>query len=465
MFFSVKAILYDNFLIRIIMTTAKKIILLSSTFSLFALFAFFCFFNSSDIRHNNHNNFVSSAPDVSIAVPPDSCDNKEADEQDMFYTLVEGELRLGDTLSQSLTRYNIAPTVRQQILDNLAGCLDFRRLRPKDKYRVFLDDQGQLLRCVYETGPLESYSITKNADTFVAQRDSINVSIKTCTIEDSITSSLFDAFAGNQMKASLVYAFADIFSSRIDFNTEIQKDDSFQIVFEKYFKDDEFIGYGNILYARYQRQTGETFEGFFYQADASKAGAYFDADGRELGTSFIKSPVPLGRVTSKFSFRRIHPISGIIRPHLGVDLAAPIGTPVMATADGTVSYVGFKGGFGRQIIISHPGGYKTYYGHLSRFRKGLKRGSTVTQKEIIGFVGSSGISTGPHLDYRVQQLGAFHDPFSLEFKPKSALSGEKLVMFKGHIAALTGLLESSPNPEILYVRHLLIKPDEQLTML
>lgn len=444
------------------MTTAKKIILLSSTFTLFALFAFFLFLNSSDNRSNN----LASSAVQSTTVPPQSFDNNEDDnEADLSQTLVEGELQSGDTLSKSLSRYNIDPTVREQILNNLASCLDFKRLRPKDKYRVFLDDQGQLLRCEYETGPLESYSITKNADTFVAQRDSINVSIKTCMIEDSISTSLFDVFAKNQIKAPLVYAFADIFSSRIDFNTEIQKDDTFRIVFEKYFKDDEFIGYGNILYARYQQQSGGTFEGFFYQPDDSKAGAYFDADGEELGTSFLKSPVPLGRITSGFSYRRIHPISGVMRPHLGVDLAAPIGTPVMATADGAVSYVGFKGGFGRQIIISHPGGYKTYYGHLSRFSKGLKRGSGVTQKQIIGYVGSSGISTGPHLDYRVQQLGAFHDPFSLEFKPKSALMGKKLVVFKSHIAALTGLLESSPDPEILYVRHLLIKPDEQLTML
>jgi len=443
-----------------IMTTAKKIILLSSTLTLFALFAFFLFLNYSD---NRSNNLAFSAVPATTTAPPQSLDNNN--EADSSHTLVEGELQSGDTLSKSLSRYNIDPTVREQILNNLASCLDFRRLRPKDKYRVFLDDQGQLLRCEYETGPLESYSITKSADTFVAQRDSINVSIKTCMIEDSISTSLFDAFAKNQMKAPLVYAFADIFSSRIDFNTELQKNDTFQLVFEKYFKDDEFIGYGNILYARYQQQDGETFEGFFYQPDGSKAGAYFDADGEELGTSFIKSPVPLGRVTSTFSYRRIHPISGVMRPHLGVDLAAPIGTPVMATADGTVSYVGFKGGFGRQIIISHPGGYKTYYGHLSRFSNGLQRGSAVTQKEIIGYVGSSGISTGPHLDYRVQQLGAFHDPFSLEFKPKSVLMGKNLVIFKSHIAALTGLIESSPDPEILYVRHLLIKSDEQLTML
>lgn len=446
------------------MTTAKKNILLSSTLSLFALFALFSFLSSSP--DNRHGNLTSAAGKASTAVPPASFDNKEDNnEPDIFHTLVEGELQSGDTLSQSLTRYNIGPAVRQQILDNLASCLDFRRLRPRDKYRVFLDDQGQLLRCEYETGPLESYSITRNADAFVAQKDSINVSIKTCMIEDSISTSLFDAFSKNQLNAALIYAFADIFSSRIDFNTEIQKEDTFQVVFEKYFKEDEFIGYGNILYARYQQQAGKSYEGFFYQTDTSTAGSYFDAEGKELGTSFIKSPVPLGRVTSEFSLRRIHPISGIIRPHLGVDLASPVGTPVMATADGTVSYIGFQGGFGRQIVISHPGGYKTYYGHLSRFSKGLQQGSTVTQKQIIGYVGSSGISTGPHLDYRVQQFGNFHDPFNLEFQPKSVLTGEKFVKFKSHITALTGLLASSPDPEILYVRHLLIKPDEQLTML
>ena len=445
------------------MTTAKKIILLSSTFFLFALLAFFLFLPASD---NSGSSLVTATVPATAAVPPVYIEDKvETAEPDAAYTLVEGELRSGDTLSQSLSRYHIGAEVRRQILDNLASCLDFRRLRPKDKYRIFLDDQGQLMRCEYETGPLESYSVTRNADSFVAQRDAINVSIRTCMIEDSISSSLFDAFAQNELKAPLVYAFADIFSSRIDFNTELQKGDTFRVVFEKYFKDDEFIGYGNILYARYQQLGGETYEGFYYQPETAKHGSYFDASGKELGTSFIKSPVPLGRVTSKFSYRRVHPISGVIRPHLGVDLAAPVGTPVMATADGKVSYVGFKGGFGRQVIISHPGGYKTYYGHLSRFRKGLKHGSAVTQKEIIGYVGSSGISTGPHLDYRVQILGTFHDPFSLEFKPKSALKGEMLVMFRSHIAALTGLIEMSPTPDLLYVRHLLIKPDEQLTML
>jgi murein DD-endopeptidase MepM/ murein hydrolase activator NlpD len=443
------------------MTTAKKSIVFCTALSFVALFSVLSVFVF------NRSNSPDPSPQTVAATDP-AAEAPAADAEggrDKSPTLVEGELRSGDTLSRSLTRYNIEPGVRQQILENLAGCLDFKKLRPKDKYRVFLDDQGQLLRYEYENGPLDSYTITRTAGTFVARRDEVNIAIKTCMVEDAISTSLFDAFFDNELQAPLVYAFADIFSSRIDFNTETQKDDTFRIVFEKYFKDDQFVGYGNILYARYRQLDGKVHEGYFYQADAASSGSYFDAQGSELGTSFIKSPVPLGRVTSKFSFSRLHPISGIMRPHLGVDLAAPSGTPIMATSDGKVSYIGYNGGFGRQIVLSHAGGYQTFYGHLSRFSKGLKNGSTVKQKQIIGYVGSSGMSTGPHLDYRVQQLGKFYDPFAIEFRPKSVLRGEKLARFQSNITSLASLLESAPDPEVLYVRYMVLKPDEQLTML
>lgn len=445
------------------MKKSKRKIVVGFSFSLLVLFVFFLFLNSSVSKQDRR---ISSSLTQLKNGHSRNVDNSENNDATFNYcTLVEGELRSGDTLSQSLDRYNIDPAVQQQILQNLSTCLDFRRLQPKDKYRVFLDDQGQLLRCEYTNGPLESYSVTRNDDSFVAQKDSINISIQTCMVEDTISSSLFDAFAKNDLNASLVYAFADIFSSRLDFNTEIYQNDTFQVVFEKYLKDGEVIGYGHILFAKYQQQFGQTYEGYFYQPNSESPGAYYDAEGRELGTSFIKSPVPVGRVTSRFTYRRVHPISGVVKPHLGIDLAAPIGTPIMAAADGTVSCAGYRGGFGRQVIISHPGGYKTYYGHLSRFKKGLKRGDKISQKQILGYVGSSGMSTGPHLDYRIQHAGNFVDPFSLKFKPRSALQGKKLAMFKNHVYALSALLVSSPDPESLYVRHMLVKPDEQLTML
>ncbi|MBI5558800.1 MAG: M23 family metallopeptidase [Deltaproteobacteria bacterium] len=440
------------------MTTLKKIILLAIPL------AFCTFLALGSIPSTDRQSDLTSANAIASVPPEPPAQENNKTNQDSFHTMVEGELRSGDTLSRSLARYSIDPLVRQLILDNLSTCLDFKRLRPKDKYRVYLDDEGQLLRCEYESSPMESYSITRMADTFVAEKDTIDVDVNTCMIEGVISTSLFEAFSQQQLQPALIYAFADIFSSRMDFNTQTQKDDSFLIVFEKYYKDDQFIGYGNILYARYQQCSGEMYEGYFYRSE-EKAGSFYDTEGRELGTSFIKSPVPLGKVTSNFNLRRIHPISGIIRPHLGVDFAAPAGTPVMATADGKVSFAGFQGGFGRQIVLTHAGGYKTYYGHLSRFSEDLQCGSAVNQKQVIGYVGSSGFSTGPHLDYRLQQHDKFYDPFSMEFQPKSVLQGEELARFQNDINVLTRLVGSTSLPGTLYVRHLVIEPDEQLTLL
>ncbi|MEJ2689370.1 MAG: M23 family metallopeptidase [Deltaproteobacteria bacterium] len=198
---------------------------------------------------------------------------------------------------------------------------------------------------------------------------------------------------------------------------------------EKYYKNRAFIGYGEILFASYHLiEENKTYEAYSFEYN-HKAG-YFNARGEELGTPFLRSPVPIGRVTSRFTFHRKHPITGVIRPHLGVDLAAPIGTPIMAAADGKVIFAGRRGGFGNQVILQHGNGYKTYYGHLSRFAKGIRRGAAVTQKKIIGYVGSTGLSTGPHLDYRLQENGVFKNPFAVKFKPRSILTGQVLRSFQ-----------------------------------
>lgn len=439
------------------MTSSRKTILLSITLVLGTLLSIVSTF---------HFRQDDIAPATAIASLPPVSVEKKVDEKPGFYfhSLVEGELKSGDSLSRSLNRCNISATVRQQVVSNLSSCLDFRRLRPNDKYRIYLDDKGGLLRCEYESGPLDSYSVTKNDDNFITKKDAVDLEVKAYMAEGQISTSLFDAFAKQNIKAPVIFAFADIFSSRIDFNTEIRKGDSFKVVFEKYFKSGQFVGFGNILYAQYKQQNGHSFEGHFFTPEGA-LGAFFDSEGRELGTSFLKSPVPMGRVTSSFTWRRKHPILGVVRPHLGIDLAAPIGTPVMAAADGKVIFIGRKGGFGRQVILSHPGGYKTHYGHLSRFPKGLKKGDIVTQKQIIGYVGSSGLSTGPHLDYRLQHHKQFLNPFAMNFKPKSVLKGDDLARFQSKITGLSRLIDSISSPDVLFVRHLQVQPDERLTLL
>ncbi len=433
------------------MTVAKKNTLLFLTFALCVLLSLFA---SIPIDQDD----ITTASAIA-SLPP-----VEEKKPVIFHRQLSGELQSGDTLSRALKRHDISATVHRQIITSLSKCLDFKQLRPQDKYRIYLDEQDELVRCEYESGPLTLFSVTRNEDSFIAEQDAINIDVKVFKAEGVVSSSLFSAFSEQNLKAKLIYAFADIFSSRLDFNTELKKGDEFKLIYEKYFKDGKFVGFGNILYASYTQKDGLTHEGYYYSSDKT-AGAHFDTNGQELGTSFIKSPVPMGRLTSKFSWNRKHPILGVVRPHLGVDLAAPIGTPIMAAADGKVVFVGRKGGFGRHIILSHAAGYRTHYGHLSRYRKGLKKGAIVKQKQIIGYVGSSGLSTGPHLDYRLEHAGQFLNPFSQKFKPKSVLTGDELARFQQQTTTLAGFIHSPTPNDILYVRQLTVQPDEKITIL
>lgn len=380
-------------------------------------------------------------------------------------TELHGELQPGDTFSTSMKRLLVPDRVIAQVLANMKGCLDYRRLRPGDRYSVAFDQNNNLIHCNYESGPLDVYALKRTGSGFVAEKLAIPVECHTERISGTIKSSLFAAFSNDQVDSSLIYSFADIFASRIDFNTETRKGDRFSLLYEKYYKAGMFIGYGRILMARYQRADGEILEGFRYGDDNGVGGSFYDRSGEDLGSAFIRSPVPVGRISSKFTLRRKHPILGVVRPHLGVDLAAPIGTPIMAAADGKVLFVGRKGGFGKQVVLKHSNGYYTYYGHLSRFKPGMKRGRQVKQKEIIGYVGSTGMSTGPHLDYRLSQNGIFMNPFSLKFKPKSRIAKRDMPDYRQQINLLAGLLDQQTDKRVLQVRQLLVQPDQRIALL
>jgi len=343
---------------------------------------------------------------------------------------ISGQLQRGESLDVSLKRMEVPENARQDIVSSLKSCMDLRKLMPKDRITVLLNEKNELFSCTYEASPFEIYQVSRSQDSFTAIRQSVEVEYRLEKIEGEVENSLVQAFTEIGETPFLVYSFADIFASRIDFNTESRSGDRFVAIVEKYYTGKKFIGYGKILYASYQQveQQG-VLKGYNFEKPDGES-SYFDEEGKELGTSFLRSPVPVGRVTSRFTFRRKHPISGIIRPHLGVDLAAPIGTPIMAAADGKVVFAGRRGGFGKQIILQHGNGYRTHYGHLSRFAKNIKKGQNVKQKEIIGYVGSTGVSTGPHLDYRLQENGVFKNPFAMKFKPRSILKGENLARLK-----------------------------------
>ncbi len=400
---------------------------------------------------------LSTAATANASVPSDTIIHHHKE--------FHGELRDGDTFSTSLERLPLPEEVSRQVLVNMKKCLDYRRLRPGDKYTVVLDEKNKLLHCNYEAGPLDVYSLKRTEKGFAAKKIAVPLECHTERIAGVIDSSLFASFSKFNVDSSLIYAFADIFSSRIDFNTETRQGDRFSLLFEKYYKGGKFIGYGRILIARYEQADGEILEGVRYGDKNGAGGSFYDRSGKNLGSAFIRSPVPVGRVSSNFTMRRKHPVLGVVRPHLGVDLAAPVGTPIMAAADGKVSFVGAKGGFGKQIVLRHRNGYRTYYGHLSRFKSGLKQGQTVKQKEIIGYVGSTGMSTGPHLDYRLSQKNVFVNPFALQFVPKSRISKKTMPRFREQTELLAELLEQAPAKRILMVRQMLLQPDQRIALM
>ena len=379
---------------------------------------------------------------------------------------IAGTIKRGESFDGSLRRQNISADLRTSIIDALGTKLDFKRIKPEDNYLLELDNNGQLTSFSYESGPLDILTIKNSDDGYQVSKTPIELERKKVKLAGEITSSLFDAFADHE-DTRLVYAFADIFASKIDFNTEIQPGDRYCLVVDKYFKDGKLVGYGKIEAAQYHRARGTVMEAYLHTSTNGKE-VYYDQDGLGVGSSFLRSPVPLGRLTSKFTYQRRHPISGQIKPHLGIDLAAPIGTPIMAVADGKVIDLGRKGGFGNQIVIAHAGNFKTYYGHLSRFRTGLRRGSLVSKKDTIGYVGSTGVSTGPHIDYRVQHHTVFEDPFGLNFKTQVALTGKDLREFRQAVRTLDNLADFAsftPHPQVLKVSNLTITKEHDITLL
>jgi murein DD-endopeptidase MepM/ murein hydrolase activator NlpD len=234
-----------------------------------------------------------------------------------------------------------------------------------------------------------------------------------------------------------VIDLVEIFESEFDFTADSQPGDRFRLLVEKRYTGDQFVDYGRILAAQY-RAEGRVLTGVGFEGRDGRRG-YYDLDARSLRKTFLKAPLDFTRITSGFTYRRPHPILGGVRPHLAIDYAAPVGTPVRAVADGVVLSAGWNGGNGIQVILKHPAGYQTMYNHLSTAV--VKRGARVTQRQVIGHVGSTGLSTGPHLDYRVSRNGRFVNPLSEKFLPGDPLDAARRADFEREAASFVRRLE------------------------
>ena len=392
-------------------------------------------------------------PDVSAALLPES--------SPAIYNEFAGEIKKGESFDLAMKRLNVSDTVRCDIIKGFGESIDFKMLQPGDHFTIVLDQENSIFRATYKSGLLNTHILQRNEDgNYFTTKQAVPLEYRVERLFGIIDSSLYAAFSELDEEPKLIHAYADIFASKIDFNTETKTGDRFELLVEKYYKDDVFVGYGKILVASYQKKDVE-YQGYHFASENTPSG-YFDQNGEALGTWFIRSPIPFGRVTSRFTMRRKHPVDGVVRPHLGVDLAAPRGTPVMATAEGRVVYIGRKGGFGKTVILQHHGGYKTYYGHLNGYKKGLKKGSTVQQKDIIAYVGSTGVSTGPHLDYRIKYNGVFRNPFGIKFKAKTVLKDDELASFLQSSSDIAKLFNTDTGEKTLQVKNITLT--EKLTI-
>ena len=323
------------------------------------------------------------------------------------------------TLSTLLRDLELRADLIPMIVEKTRTVFDPRRLNAGNAFQAVRTTDGLLRDFQYEidtdrylrlaANPGEE-ATTLRAEVVPYEKQRALISIRGDIDRDA--PSLFAAMARAGETDDLSVKLADIFSGEIDFNTELQPGDSFTLAFEQVLREGRPVGYGDVVAAEFDNE-GRRHKAILFTPPGGKPG-YYDEQGRSLKRFFLASPLKFTpRVTSGFSRGRFHPILRIYRPHLGVDYGAPTGSPVVAVANGTVVSAGFNGQGGRVVHLRHASGYETYYMHLSSIAAGVRAGAHVSQGQLIGRVGMSGLATGPHLDYRVRQGGAFKNPLLL----------------------------------------------------
>jgi len=329
---------------------------------------------------------------------------------------IKERIKPGESLYAIFMRHGV-PTVEIELMREAAlGVYRLGRMMAGRPYSICINDCNQVVSFTYEIDDDSYISLQREGEGFIARKVSYEYETRIAHIGGVIKENLFNDLGD----PFLTYALSDIFAWQVDF-TDLKPGDAFKVVVEELYLNGQFRKYGRILSALFETE-GATYNAYWFERDGQ--GEYYDGEGNTMRRAFLKAPLSFRRISSGFTKKRLHPILKIYRPHLGVDYAAPAGTPVSAPADGVVEFAGRKGANGNLIILRHPNGYKTYYGHLLRFAKGTGRGRKVAQGDVIGFVGSTGRSTGPHLDYRIKKGGRNINPLALKSQPSRKLDGK-----------------------------------------
>ncbi len=357
------------------------------------------------------------------------------------YFVREEKVRAGDTLAALLNRLGIDDDAATAFIKSDSTAHNVLQLRPGKRIQAQTSENGALqwLRTTVvdgRDGPAKNIIIARNGDHFKAAEESANIETRIEMRSGEIKSSLFAATDSADIPDTIAKQIVDMFSTNIDFASDLQRGDHFNIVYETLWQNGEYVRSGRILAGEFSNK-GTSYQSVWFNEPGSKdSGGYYSLDGKSLKKAFLKSPLEFSRISSGFSMR-LHPVLGTWKQHKGVDFAAPSGTPIRASGDGVLDFVGGQNGYGNVVVIKHWNNYSTAYAHMSRFAPGMHKGSKISQGEIIGYVGATGWATGPHLHYEFRVNNEARDPMSIDVPNAQPLTTAELQRFRRVSAEIT----------------------------
>jgi murein DD-endopeptidase MepM/ murein hydrolase activator NlpD len=347
-------------------------------------------------------------------------------------------VKKGDNLSKLFARMSINSKELHKIVRLGKPTKTLNLISPGEELKFLLID-NKLQEMIYEIDDTQALHITRKGDEFIAKTITTELDKRIAHATGVVQSSLYMASQEAGIPGSLTMELANIFDWDIDFVLDVHTGDRFSIIYEEYYLEGEKISYGHILAAEFVNQ-GNVYRAVRY-TDNNGHADYYTPDGTNMRKAFLRNPVDASRISSRFG-KRYHPILNRMRDHKGVDFAAPIGTPVKATGDGKIVHMGRKGGYGNTIIVQHGGKYKTLYAHLNGFAKGLHSGSRVQQGEVIGYVGKTGLATGPHLHYEFRVNGEHRNPLTVKLPGAAPITALQKLDFRLNTQGYITLLDT-----------------------
>jgi len=389
------------------------------------ILAFAVFAAGINVYKNNRNNDTDLLISANSLIVADTIPKMYGIPVDSFY-IEAGNVQRNQTLGNILQKYSLPDGRFNQLLLYAGNVFDVRKIRTGNNYTVFLspDTLMELQYFVYEHTP-EQYIVFNFIDSLRIEIQEKEVELIKKAGFGRIDLSLWESMYSNNINPLVALELSDIYAWTIDFFS-LQKEDSFSVIYNERYIDSIAVGLEDI-YAAYFKHGGKELYAIPFMQDSVLS--FFDADGNSLKRAFLKAPLRYNRISSRYSSGRLHPILRIVRPHYGVDYAAPTGTPVYTVGDGVIIETSYDSGSGNIVKVRHNSVYTSYYMHLSGFASGIRAGVYIKQGDLIGYVGSTGLSTGPHLDFRVYMNGSPIDPLKMESPPVDPIKPENKMAF------------------------------------